>query len=313
MRPAVRVAAAVILLALARTAQPVSPGAVSKTAEATCEFRAIAAQHPDPRLRNADRYAARLCGATLLPRDYEAARGVIDDNPEAFAAYFYVNARTRYIDHQLRRAARRGVEQVVILGAGFDSRAYRFHGPHPRITFFEVDLPATIRAKEQAVSKMLGAAPGYVRYVPVDFDRQALESELPRAGYDAKRRTLFVLEGVTMYVGKAGIGATFDFMARRAPRGSLVVFDYILRRVAEGDYAGLYAASGAAKGVARLGEPFVTGWTPAEAAAFAGRHGLAVREDLDAAALERGYLTGSDGKSDGRIPEWYRVVRAEVR
>lgn len=305
--------AAMILLALARAALPVPPGAVSKTAEATCEFRAIAAQHPDRRLRSADRLAGKLCAPLLLPREYQAARDVIDDNPEAYAGFFYVNARTRYIDRQLERAARGGIEQVVILGAGFDSRAYRFHGRHPRVTFFEVDLPAMVRAKAQVMSRLLGAAPSYVRYVAVDFDRQTLEGELPRAGYDETRRTLFILEGVTMYVGEAGIGATFDFMARRAPRGSRVLYDYILRRVAEGDYAGLYAASTAAAGVARLGEPFVTGWTPAEAAAFAGRHGLAVREDLDAAALTRGYLTGSNGKPDGRIPEWYRIARAEVR
>jgi hypothetical protein len=92
-----------------------------------------------------------------------------------------------------------------------------------------------------------------------------------------------------------------------------VIYDYILRRVVEGDTVGLYSASRAAAAVAWLGEPFVTGWTPPEAAAFARRHGLVVREDLDSEALTRGYLTGTDGRPDGRIPEWYRVVRAEVR
>jgi methyltransferase (TIGR00027 family) len=308
-----RAVAAALVLAAAQSALAVPPGAVSKTAESSCEFRAVAAQHPDPRLRNGDRLAARLCGAVLLPREYAAARDVIDTDPEAYSGYFYVNARTRYVDRQLEAAARRGIGQVVILGAGFDSRAYRFHRRYPKIAFFEVDLPAMVQAKAQVVARLLGAAPGYIRQVSVDFERQTLEEELPRAGYDTRQRTLFILEGVTMYVGAAGVGATFDFMSRHAPRGSRVVFDYILRRVAEGDYSGLYAASATAKGVARMGEPFVTGWTPAEARAFARRHGLDVRQDLDAAALTRGYLTGSDGKPDGRIPDWYRVVRAEVR
>jgi methyltransferase (TIGR00027 family) len=310
-----RAAAALALLALAvaRTAPAVPPQAVSSTAWATCEFRAIAAQHPDARLRNADRLAARLCEPRLLPREYAAARDVIDSDPEGYAGYFYVNARTRYIDRQLERVARRGVRQVVILGAGFDSRAYRFHRRFPRIVFFEVDLPVTQQAKAQAVAKLLGAPAPAVQYVPVDFDRESLADALPRAGYDARRRTLFILEGVTMYVRENGVGATFDFIAQHAPHGSTVIYDYILRRVVEGDTEGLYSASRAAYAVASLGEPFVTGWTPPEAAAFARRHDLVLREDLDAAALTRGYLTGSNGRPDGRIPEWYRIVRAEVR
>jgi methyltransferase (TIGR00027 family) len=239
----VRWTAAALLLAFAPPALPVPPGAVSKTAESTCEFRAIAAQHPDPRLRNADRFAAKLCGPVLLPREYPAARDVIDTDPEAYSGYFYVNARTRYIDRQLERAARRGIEQVVILGAGFDSRAYRFHGRYPKVAFFEVDLPAMVQTKAQAMARLLGTVPGYVRYVGVDFDRQALGEELPRAGFVAGKRTLFILEGVTMYVGETGIGATFDFMVRHSPPGSLVVFDYILRRVAQGDYSGLSGCS----------------------------------------------------------------------
>ena len=111
----------------------------------------------------------------------------------------------------------------------------------------------------------------------------------------------------------AGVAATLDFISRHSASGSRVVYDYILRRVVEGDYAGLYGASSTVKGVARLGEPFVTGWTPVEAAAFAQRHGLSVLEDLDWQALTRRYLTGSDGKPDGRLAEWDRIIDAAVR
>jgi methyltransferase (TIGR00027 family) len=294
-------------------ARAVPPGSASFTAAATCEFRALAAQHPDRRLRNGDTLAGRLCPPQLLPREYEAARDVIDLDPESYAGYFYVNARTRYIDARLTKAIVEGAVQVVILGAGFDSRAYRFHDAHPKIAFFEVDLPATIDAKRRALERALGAVPGYVRYVPLDFDTQTLQSALARAGYEPAARSFFILEGVTMYVSEGGVGATLDFIGQYAAAGSRVVYDYILRRVAEGHYDGLYAARKQALGVASAGEPFVTGWTPQEAAKFAQQHGLAVREELDAAALTRNYLAGSDGKPDGRIPEWYHVIEAEVR
>ncbi|MEO8716896.1 MAG: SAM-dependent methyltransferase [Burkholderiales bacterium] len=300
-------------LVVAAGALAVPADRVSWTAAAVCELRALGAQHPDPKLRNGDFLATRLCNPVRLPREYEAARDVMDDNPEAHAGFFYVNARTRHIDSQLRQAIASGVTQVVILGAGFDSRAYRFHKSYPRLAFFEVDLPATISAKQAAVRRLFGALPGYVHYVPIDFDVQALDEVLAGAGYDAARLTLFILEGVTMYVSAAGNAATFDFIRLHSPSGSRVVFDYVLRRVVDGDYDGLYAASSEAKGVALVGEPFVTGWTPAEAQTFAQRHGLNVLEDLDALALTRRYLIGSNGKPDGRIPDGYRIVDAKVQ
>lgn len=297
----------------ARQVLAVPPGSVSWTAEAVCEFRAIAAQHPDPKLRNRDLLATQLCRHVLLPCEYDAARDVIEDNPEAYAGFFYVNARTHHIDARLEEAAAGGVvTQVVVLGAGFDSRAYRFQKIYPKLEFFEVDLPATISAKEQAVTRLFGALPGFVHYVPVDFNTQSLESELLRAGYDSVQKTFFILEGVSMYLTEAGNSATLEFIRNHSPSGSMVVYDYVLRQVVEGDYTGLYAATSAAKGVAYNGEPFVTGWTSKEAAEFAQRHGLMVLDDLNALELTRRYLTGSDGKPDGRLPDWYRIIDANV-
>ncbi|MEO8142734.1 MAG: SAM-dependent methyltransferase [Betaproteobacteria bacterium] len=291
----------------------VPPGAVSWTAKAVCEYRAIAAQHPDPKLRSRDLLASKFCDPVRLPREYEAARDVMDDNPEAYAGFFYVNARTQHIDAQLEKAASEGVTQVVVLGAGFDSRAYRFHNAYPKLEFFEVDLPDISSAKQQAVTRVFGVLPPFVHYAPIDFDTQSLEKVLPGVGYDSRQKTLFILEGVSMYVNEAGNSATFEFIRRLSLSGSMVVYDYVLRRVVEGDYTGLYAAASQAKGLAAIGEPFVLGWTPDEATEFASRHGLTVLEDLDSQELTRRYLTGSDGKPDGELPNWQRIIDARVR
>lgn len=285
---------------------------ISWSARIVCEYRAVAAQHPDPKLRNRDYLAASLCDTVLLPRGYEAARDVIDVDPEAYAGYFYVNARTHQIDDSLDRAADRGVMQVVVLGAGFDSRAYRFAKTYPRITFFEVDLPATIRAKQDVVTRALGAPPPQVRYAPIDFNSQTLVSALESVGYDPKKKTFFILEGVTMYITGPANEAVFQFIRVHAAPGSVVVFDYIWRRVVDGDYQGLYGASSTAKGLARIGEPFISGWSPGEMADFTRRHGLKVVESLDAADLTRRHLLRSDGTPDGRIPEWYGMIEAAV-
>lgn len=298
----------------ANQAFAVPPGTVSWTAEAVCEYRAIAAQHPDLKLRSRDLLANKFCRRLLrLPREYEAARDVMDNNPEAYAGFFYVNARTHHIDAQLEKAAAEGVAQVVVLGAGFDSRAYRFHSIYPKLEFFEVDLPDTSSAKQQAVTRVFGGLPPFVHYARIDFDTQSLESVLRGVGYDPRQRTLFILEGVSMYVNEAGNSATFEFIRRHSISGSMVVYDYVLRQVVEGDYTGMYAAASQAKGLAAIGEPFVFGWTPEEATEFASRHGLTVIEDLDFQELTRRYLTGSDGKPDGKLPNWQRIIDARVR
>src|SRR3954463_3213721 len=127
-------------LAFALPAQSVRPGQPSSTAEWVCFYRSIAAMHPDPKLRNPDDLAEKLCWwPANFPDNYAGAREVIDKNGVVFAAYFMINVRTHHVDGALKRAANDGVTQVVILGAGFDSRAYRFRSAYPQLRFFEVD------------------------------------------------------------------------------------------------------------------------------------------------------------------------------
>jgi methyltransferase (TIGR00027 family) len=304
---------AVALLCATQPALAVPPGQPSTTAEWVCAYRGIGAQHPDPKLRNPDYLAQKLCRRPeQFSNDYAGSRVVIDTNPVMYAGYYMINVRTQYIDAALRRAAADGATQAVILGAGYDSRAYRFHETFPQLRFFEVDLPSTGEVKRQRLTEVFGAVPDYVRYAPIDFGTQKLEDALLPLGYDPKQRTFFVLEGVTMYVDKAGISATLDFIHRHAAPGSRVVFDYLLRPVIEGKTKGYWAADYIAHAVAQMGEPFVTGWMPAEAAAFVKKHGLAVVEDAGEKLLIKRYLMGADGKPDGRLLNWQRIIEAKV-
>lgn len=276
----------------------VNPGEVSKSAESVCVFRAMAAQHPDPKLRNPDDLAEQLCG---IPANVPQSMG-----------YFYVNARTHYIDAALNRAAQAGITQVVVLGAGFDSRAYRFRESQPGIRFFEVDLPDTIEAKKQRLAGIFGAVPEHVRYAPIDFNTQRLEDVLPPLGYDAAQRTFFILEGVVMFVDEAGISATLAFIRKHSAPGSRAVYDYVLRQVIEKEYDRYPGSAETAYWMWRRGEPYVSGWTPREAAAFAKKHGLRVLEDVGERELTRRHLTGSDGRPDGRMFNWTRLIEVKV-
>ena len=244
-------------------------------------------------------------------RMHASARPILEQS-ETYSAYFWVNARTHYIDAALKKAAAAGATQAVILGAGFDSRAYRFRASLPQVRFYEVDLPATIEAKKRRIAEALGGLPDYVRYAPIDFNTQKLEDVLTPLGYDPKQRTFFLLEGVVMYVVDAGNVATFDFIRRNSGPGSVIVYDYVLKDVIDGKTKRYYSAAYLAYAVERLGEPFVSGWTPAGAGAWAKKRGFRVVEDIDHTELGRRHLTGANGKLDGRLPDWQRMIEVKV-
>src|SRR5499433_3725842 len=239
-------------------------GRVSTTAESVCVLRAIAAKHPDPKIRNPDYLAEKFVSAEFwrtspFRTDPERAR----HNP----SYFWVNARTHHMDALLVEALSQGVTQVVNLGAGFDSRAYRFRERFPQVRFFELDLPATSAAKRERVIKIFGAVPDRVVLVPTDFTARPLDAVLRDAGYGRTQRTFFVWEGVTPYLPEAANRSTLQFIRSGSASGSSVVYDYILEGALRPDGGGIYGARTTAAYVASVGEPFLTGWSPSQAAA----------------------------------------------
>ena len=132
--------------------------------------------------------------------------------------------RERYVDDLMRSELADGAEQIVVLGAGFDTRAYRLG--RDAVTVFEVDHPATQADKRRALADLDVPLPANVRFVPVDFDVDDLGERLAAAGYDRARRTVFVWQGVIPYLTQAGVDGTLAVVARNAHPQSLLVFDY---------------------------------------------------------------------------------------
>jgi methyltransferase (TIGR00027 family) len=124
------------------------------------------------------------------------------------------------------RALEDGTEQIVNLGAGLDSRAYRLTGSWGNGRVFEIDFPSTQEYKKRKVASVFGAPPRNLTYVPIDFTRQSLEHVLPSHGYRAGAKTLFIWEGVTLYLPKDAVQSTLAFVARTAGPGSSIIFDY---------------------------------------------------------------------------------------
>ena len=148
----------------------------------------------------------------------------------------YIVGRTRYIDAYLKSRIDDGIEQLVILGAGYDSRAYRFDELKGKVKVFEVDFPATQKAKMEKVEKVFGSLPDHVVYIPVDFDERKLGEGLFESGYDKNLKTLFIWEGVTPYITAEAMDETLAFVAENSGEGSSIIFDYVFKSALDGTY-----------------------------------------------------------------------------
>jgi methyltransferase (TIGR00027 family) len=215
-------------------------------------------------------------------------------------------ARTQLIDDYLTFALAAGVPQVVILGAGFDSRPYRITGAE-RAHFFEVDHPNTSAVKKAHIRRALGALPEHVKYVPVNFQRDALREALEAVGFDPLGRSLILWEGVSNYLTEDSVKATLAFIAGLA-EGTVLIFTYVDEAVLHNP-AQFAGGSEVQKAFARLEEPWTFGIRPDRASEFFRESGLCLDSDLSAAEYrKRCYAT----TARIRGYEFYHVVTAHV-
>jgi methyltransferase (TIGR00027 family) len=173
--------------------------------------------------------------------------------------------RTSAIDAAVRDAVARGASQLVILGAGYDGRAWRMK-ELAGVKVFEVDHPATQKAKRSHENE-LPPAFGSVSFVPVNFESDSLDAALDRAGHDRSRPTCWIWEGVVMYLTKDAMRATLSSIGARNASGSTLIVNYhtIHRRFLM-------------QLIFRLvGEPMISKWSPEEMAADMRAAGMSCR------------------------------------
>jgi methyltransferase (TIGR00027 family) len=146
-----------------------------------------------------------------------------------------VLARLRFIDEVLLKCLGSGLAQLVILGAGYDTRTLRFERLFKkRVKVFELDHPATQAEKIRCLQNMPASFSNVVSHVPICFDMERLDEKLFASGYRKDLFTLFIWEGVTYYIPQASIDETLFFISGNSEAGSAVIFDYFPSSVAEG-------------------------------------------------------------------------------
>jgi methyltransferase (TIGR00027 family) len=213
--------------------------------------------------------------------------------------------RIRYIDDTLSDALKEGLDQVVILGAGSDTRALRIPDID-KVHVFEVDHPAPQDWKKKCLKRMLGTLPQHITFVPIDFDQQTLEDEMAAAGFRTGARTFVISEGVTQYITAEANDATFQVVSKAAP-GSRIVFSYVNSGVIDGSSEDAEKWKSLVQGE---GLSWIFGIDPGELEQYLSARGFTLLDHVGASDYQERYLTPLGRHLD--VMEIERVALAEV-
>jgi methyltransferase (TIGR00027 family) len=283
----------------------------SKTALAATVFRAIANKEFDNGRFGSDDLA-ELFLPTLLRYSIKKPKSrarIIQKVPSGTYEYFI--ARTQYFDDLFTDALGRCIPQIVILGAGYDTRAYRFAKLNQKTRIFEVDMPATQSIKTHLLQKNKVALPENVEFITIDFNTDSLEHALAKAGFDIGKLTCFLMEGVAYYLEPESMNNVLESIKRISTKGNLVAFDYIVRPPAgttdvyfQAKEMDEYMAKSFSHDKAKF---FVK---EGEITSFLEHRGFRINEHLTSAEIEKKFLVDMDGSQIGRIIGTFRFVSA---
>lgn len=194
------------------------PGEPSRTALAAASHRAA------HQLLEGGRIFADPLALRILGEDPETVRRKAEADPFSRRMRLFIAMRTRFAEDALAVAVERGLRQVVVLGAGLDTYAYR--SPLlERLRIFEVDHPATQAWKRHRLASASIPLPDRLTFAPIDFEADTLSDGLAVAGFDPAQETFFTWLGVVPYLTEEAIWPTLGFIAA-LPNSAHVVFDY---------------------------------------------------------------------------------------
>jgi methyltransferase (TIGR00027 family) len=214
----------------------------------------------------------------ILHEDEQAALQFANERPLASIGRLFTAARSRIAEDALSKAVKRGLRQIVILGAGLDTFALR--NPHParQIRIYELDHPATQASKVQRLAEAQIALPPRLILVPVDFERDDVGEKLVAAGFQQNSPAFFTWLGVVPYLTQDAIARTLDYIS--SIQNSEVVFDYLEPPEAFSEELRQIEKERTEQ-LRKIDERSVSRFNPPGIAAILRSHGFSAIEDID--------------------------------
>jgi len=284
----------------------------SRTAQWTCVSRAASSLESRAHYKSDDTLAVLLVPTFLsLVLKISTVRKLYGKVMAPKGIYEYVIVRTKYIDKIFQEALAEQFDQILLFGAGFDTRAVRFQAESKGVKIFELDVPRTQAAKLAQYQRRKVPIPLNIVFVGIDFEKESLPQKLDAVGFEKDQRSLFVLEGLLMYLNPSSVDETFRIITEYAGQGSRVVFDYIYASVLRREHL-YYGEEEVFRSVTRANEQWHFGIEEGEIAHFLSQYGLMVHDHMNAEKLEENYFKNSEGKVVGKINGTHCLVTAEV-
>jgi methyltransferase (TIGR00027 family) len=225
--------------------------------------------------------------------------------------YEYMIARTVFFDNAFKDALNQKIPQIVLLGAGYDTRAYRFANLNEATKIIELDIATTQGRKMNCLKKAQIDIPEHVKLVPIDFNKESLESVLEKAGYEQSKETLFLWEGVIYYLESEAVDATFEFINQSSHRESVIVFDYAVS-IPEEDIDNYYGVRDFIRSMKKHhpGEIFEYSIDEANVESFLEERGLKLVKHMNDSEIENAFLLDEDGSLIGQLTGLFRFAMA---
>jgi methyltransferase (TIGR00027 family) len=283
--------------------------------------RAIAANEPREEIRGPD-YLAEIFLADDPQKSEEARKSLKDPAMHALivkklfafspGAYEYFMARTAYIDAVVEQALRDNIPQIVFLGAGYDTRSYRFSHLIQDTRIFELDSRATQQRKRTLLDRARVVPPEQLTFLTIDFTRDDLADVLFETGFAKDKKTLFIWEGVSYYLPPQTVDDTLAFVKLNSPTGSIICFDYM---IPASDVENRFGAKQAREAMQTTytAEPLRFDLAEKKAATFLAERGFQIVDHLTTEEMQKRYLALPDGSSAGQVLDLFRLVQAAVR
>ena len=223
----------------------------------------------------------------------------------------YMIARTAYFDRLFVDALKNKTPQIVLLGAGYDSRAYRFAKLNHGTRIFELDIAPTQDRKKKCIKKARIDIPKHVTFVTINFNEESLKDILEKAGYKNHQKTLFIWEGVSYYLEVESVDTTLEFVSHASHHESAIAFDYTISISEENinDYYGVKEFSHKMK-EHHANEALMFSIDEGETESFLEQRGLKMVDHLDNKEIEKTLLLNENGSLIGQITGAFRFAMA---
>lgn len=260
-----------------------------------------------------DPYAVNFLDPTTLAwaRDHPAEAKAFADELERKTPGWAnaIRGRIRFFDDIVQDAVAEEYSQLVFLGAGYDTRAYRIGTLKGHVRIFEIDRPETLERKVKILKKIFGWAPDHVTFIPLDMADTDCWQDLIRAGWSSEGKTLFLLEGLVMYLPHQAVEHLLAGIAGHAGAGSAVLFDFMPRSLADGT-SDDESCQMIREWTARIGEPILSGFSDDEIVPLLEGLGFSGIRIIPSRAFAEMYFTGK--RADRKVSGLIAIAHARI-